>query len=459
VNKVTSYKAGAASVCITPDEPLWLAGYAARTTPALGKLTDLYAGALALEDDAGQRFVIASMDLIAITRAIAEPVAEAVEARHGLSRKQLLLTATHTHYAPEFRPEKQLFFNVPAEYGAKLPAVAAKLIEALTNVIDQALARLEPVRLFARKATAGFAHNRRRRGVKFGNPSTEDSFDHDVPVLDCVDAAGQRKAIVFGYACHNTTIPLEDERYCGDWAGFAKERLQQGNPGAAALFIPGAGAEPDPEPRGSIDLSRQYGQEMADAVQQALDRPGVEITGPMRVAFEEVRLPLQAVTHGQLEQMLASDDPPQRVKAKFLCDALDRGEKLVTSCSAPIQVVRFGNELLLIALGGEPVVDWAHKLRGGARSEEREAKSETQARGVNCGSLPPAPGSPIVWVAGYCNDMCEYIPTRRVQAEGGYEGGRANLWSSIPAPFTDDVEDRVTAAVHQLVKRVGGVVE
>ena len=130
------YKAGAATVCITPDEPLWLAGYAARTEPARGKISDLYASALALEDEDGQRFVIASMDLIAITPAIATSVVAAARMRHGLSREQLLLTATHTHYGPEFRPDKQVFFNIPDEYGAKLPAVAERLAAALTHVID-----------------------------------------------------------------------------------------------------------------------------------------------------------------------------------------------------------------------------------------------------------------------------------------------------------------------------------
>jgi hypothetical protein len=50
--------------------------------------------------------------------------------------------------------------------------------------------------------------------------------------------------------------------------------------------------------------------------------------------------------------------------------------------------------------------------------------------------------------------MFGYLPTRRLQAEGGYEGGRATLWSEIPAPFTEDVEDRITAAVRRLVGRV-----
>jgi neutral ceramidase len=452
-SKSLTYKAGTASVCFTPDEPFWLAGYAVRTAPARGQISDLFVSALALEDEAGQRLVIASAEIIAINAEIADRVADAMRARHGLSRHQLLLVATHTHYAPEFRPDKQLFFHIPDEYGAKIPAVAEKLVAAFTSAIDRALARLEPVRLFARKTTASFAHNRRRRGVKAGTPSTDDTLDQDVPVLDCVDASGNRKAIVFGYACHCTTIPPEDLRYCGDWAGFAKEQLQQTNPAATALFIPGPGADQDPEPRGSLELSRQYGQEIAHSVQEALDGPGIEIAGPIRVGWEDVRLSLQPITRDAITKMLNSDDPPQQVKAKFLIDQLERGEALITSYTAPIQVVHFGRELLLIALSGEPVVDWAHKFKHAAT--QRVPGGERGVRILNSDSLLPAPRSPLIWVAGYCNDIFDYVPTRRIQAEGGYEGGRANLWNWIPTPFTDDVEDRITAAVGRLVDQVG----
>jgi hypothetical protein len=445
MERVLSYKAGTASICITPDEPLWMAGFAARKAPARGKISDLYASALALEDDTGQRFVIVSADVIAITRAIADSVVEAVCSRHRLSGSQVLLAATHTHYGPEFRHDKQVFFNVPDQFAAAFESVSKKLVAALSQAIDQAIARLEPVTLVVRNTSASFAHNRRRHGIVDGRPSAEDILDHDVPVLDCVDARGNRKAIVFGYACHNTTIALEDLRYCGDWAGFAREELQQTFPGATALFIPGAGADQDPEPRGSLELSRRHGQEIAHAIQTALDSPGIAITGPIRAELDDVNLELEPVTQDRLRKMRDSDDPPQRVKARFLLDAHARGEELMTSYPAPVQVVRLGNELLIVALSGEPVVDWAHKIKQGAWSRAHEA-----GRPVSCSPLP-ALGSPLVWVAGYCNDMFGYLPTRRVQAEGGYEGGRANLWSSIPAPFTQDVEDRITDAVSRLV--------
>ncbi|HEX3599060.1 MAG TPA: neutral/alkaline non-lysosomal ceramidase N-terminal domain-containing protein, partial [Lacipirellulaceae bacterium] len=135
------YRAGAASECVTPDEPLWLAGYAVRTSPARGNISDLYASALALEDENGQRFVIASIDLIAITPAISTSVFEQLGARHGLRRERVLLTATHTHYGPEFRVDKQLFFNISDEFAGQFREVSIRLAAAIVRVIEQALQR------------------------------------------------------------------------------------------------------------------------------------------------------------------------------------------------------------------------------------------------------------------------------------------------------------------------------
>jgi hypothetical protein len=434
------FRAGAAKVCITPNEPLWLAGYASRTAPASGKLSDLYASALALEDAHGRRFVIVSIDLIAVTPTISGPAMEAVRQMFGLEREQLLLTATHTHYAPEFRPDKAVFFKIPEEYSAKLPRVADDIIAAIVQAIELGIEALEPARLFVRTTTVSFAHNRRRYGVVAGTPSSEDIVDHDVPLLDCVGKSGKRIAIVFGYACHNTTIPPEDGRYCGDWAGFAKEHIERLFPETTALFLPGAGADQNPEPSGSVELSLQHGREMAAAAELALCEPGFEITGSIYSVWTDVLLPLERTTPESIRAMRASNDQPQLVKAQFLHDSIARGETLITEYAAPVQVVRFGNELLLIALSGEPVVGWSRELKQELRNDY-SVSSATH-------------GAPVVWVAGYCNDMFGYLPTRRVQAEGGYEGGRANLWSWIPAPFTDDVEERIGRAVRRLVEQV-----
>ena len=83
---------------------------------------------------------------------------------------------------------------------------------------------------------------------------------------------------------------------------------------------------------------------------------------------------------------------------------------------------------------------------------EREAEEQGS---LSSDSRSLHPCSPLIWVAGYCNDIFDYVPTRRIQAEGGYEGGRANLWNWIPAPFTEDVEDRITRCRRQACRSGG----
>jgi hypothetical protein len=419
-----TWKAAAASAIFTPDEPVWLAGYAARTEPAKGKISDLRAKALALEDASGQRLLIVTVDLIAVQLGpIAAGVAEHLHHRHGLPRERIVMAASHTHYGPEIRPDKALFFGIPPQYSAKIDAAAARVRRAMCDAADQALAALQPVRLTARQTTATFADNRRKAG---------DVTDHDVPVLEVArEVDGKPLAVVFGYACHNTTIPPEDCRYCGDWAGFAQEQIEHEHRGCTALFVTGAAADQNPHPRGSVELSKNYGRELADAVTATLKSPGRAIAPHLHVALEHTPLPLQPVDRAELQTKLASPDMPVARKAKFLLDAIARNEKLITEYPAPIQAVRFGDELLLIALSGEPVNDYAHRFKQQFAADNR-----------------------VVWVAGYCNDMYGYVPTRRIQQEGGYEGGRANLWSWVPMPFDETVEQRVVDAVHRLAAKV-----
>jgi hypothetical protein len=70
-----TWKAGLAKVVITPEKPIWMSGYASRNKPSEGKVHDLYAKALALEDPAGGRMVVVTTDLVGLSRSVAEEVA------------------------------------------------------------------------------------------------------------------------------------------------------------------------------------------------------------------------------------------------------------------------------------------------------------------------------------------------------------------------------------------------
>src|SRR5688500_5255382 len=133
-----TWKAGTASTTFTPDEPLWLAGYAVRTNPSQGKLSDLRAKALALEDAAGERFLILTVDLIAVQLGpTAAGVAEHLQRRHGLPPPRVMMAASHTHYGPEIRPDKALFFNIPPEYAARIDTAAERVRRAMIDVADR----------------------------------------------------------------------------------------------------------------------------------------------------------------------------------------------------------------------------------------------------------------------------------------------------------------------------------
>src|SRR5947209_357169 len=108
-----TWKAGVAATVITPAEPMWLAGWAVRTEPSRGTLTDLSAKALALEDPQGRRLVLLTVDLIAVPRDLAAAVAAQVHERWGLPRERLMICASHTHCGPEIRPDKVPFFRIP----------------------------------------------------------------------------------------------------------------------------------------------------------------------------------------------------------------------------------------------------------------------------------------------------------------------------------------------------------
>jgi neutral ceramidase len=384
-----------------------------------------HAKALALEDvHQGDRLVLLTMDLIAVPGDIAAEVADEARRRWGLPREGLLIVASHTHSGPEIRPDKVPFFRIPPTFAEAIRPYVHGLVTRLVEVIGAAIDEIRPARLIVRQTSAPFAHNRRGAGA----------VDRDVPVLELIGEDGHRRAVVVGYACHNTAMPPADGRYCGDYAGFAQATLEEGGQADVAMFVPGAGADQDPEPRGSIDLARRHGRTLAEAVRGCLEAQGggVEIAGPLRVAFEEVPLDFLPIpSRAALRADAASDDLPRRTKAGYLLERLDRGETFAATYPCPLHVARLGDAFLLVAIGGEPVIDYAHQLK------RRYA----------------VPGR-VVWVAGYANDMFGYVPTARVLREGGYEGSRSVLWSALPAPFTEDTEPRIRDAFDRLVDRL-----
>ena len=138
-------------------------------------------------------------------------------------------------------------------------------MEQLVKLIEAASADSRPARLAYGEGKATFAINRRAgRTLKKGEPVDRSALvpvDHSVPVLQVTGAEGKVAAVLFGYACHNTTTPIY--HYNGDYAGYAQIALEAAHPGATALFMIGCGGDSNPDPRGKIELAEKYGKSPA----------------------------------------------------------------------------------------------------------------------------------------------------------------------------------------------------
>ena len=420
------WKAGAARIDITPEGPVWMAGYAARKKPSEGVSQHLFAKALAL-DDKGARLVIVTLDLIGVPRAVREGVERQVREKNGLRPEELLLNASHTHSGPAPYPRgvgDPAFVDRAAAYG--------KLLEGkIVTVIGDALAHLEPATLNYAHARAAFAMNRRLPvGTEIRNsPNPDGPVDHDVPVLRVNGADGKLKTLLFGYACHNTTTGFYTIN--ADYAGYAQAFLEENRPGVIALFLMGAGGDQNPYPRSvSLEQAAQHGRTLANAVEAALavtfQRP---IHGPLRSALGYADLEYADITRADLERRIQARDAAEKARAQDYLKQLEAGT-LPRSYPCPIQVVHFGPDLNLIAIGGETTVDYSLRLK-------RELAGSGRA----------------IWVAGYSNDVFGYLGSRRVIVEGGYEGYSANL-GRHPGPWATTSEDRIINLVYDLSRSI-----
>ncbi len=420
------WKAGVASVAITPEGPMWMAGYAARDKPSESKVHDLHAGALAIEDARGTRLVILTLDLISITRDTRDWLEKEVGRRYQLPPEGLLVNASHTHCGPEVRPNK---VYLPKERAEECRQYVAALQEKLAEGVGRALDDLAPASLSYTHARAGFAMNRRtptERGFR-NHPNPDGPVDHDVPVLLVRCGEDKLKAVLFGYACHSTTLSFY--QFCGDYAGFAKRYVEEAHPGTTALFLAGCGGDQNPYPRRTLELCQQHGRALANAVEAALETYPKPVAGPLALALDDVMLEFaEPPSRAQLEKEAESKNKWERMHAEALLEELDENGELRTTYPVPVQVVRFDEDLVLVAMPGETVIDYALRL-----------KSEL--------------AGPAVWVAGYSNDVFGYLPSLRVLEEGGYEGGGAMRYTSFPGPLAPSVEKRVLGKVHELAKQ------
>lgn len=426
------WKAGLSKAVITPDTSVWLAGYGGRRAPE-GKLHDLYMKALALEDGHGKRVVLITSDFQGVPKVMSDPVFDDLKDRLHLERDQVMFTFSHNHCGPRLGDDLVDYYPVEDEQVALVDAYTEKMIDLTVQLVGEALADLKPATLQQGNGHCTFAVNRRNNreadvpallanGTPLAGP-----VDHNVPILT-VTRDGNLAAIVFGYACHPTTLSFT--QWCGDYPGFAQIEIERLHPGAQAMFVNTCGADQNPLPRRTVELCEKYGHMLAAGVEEGLQGSFTPVSPGIKTAFELVELDyLATATREELEREIKEGGELRARWAKRMLARLDAGETLPGSYPYPVHAWKLGSEMLVIGQGAETVVDYALRFK-------REF-------------------GPGTWVLGYADDMIAYMPSRRVWEEGGYEGGWSLYEYGRPAyRWAGDIEDRISGAVHRVVAEV-----
>lgn len=427
--KDTGWKAGIARSIITPEQPLWMAGYASRTHPSVGKLTDLWAKALVLEDAHGKQAVLVTMDLVGIPKALSDHIRDELETRFHLSRSEIILNTSHTHTGPVLTDALVDIYPIDAAEQKKIDHYTDKLGDKIVALVGDALHKMMPAVLYAGNGVTRFQVNRRNndeatlaRQTALNGPN-----DYAVPVIKVTDNTGKVIAVAFGYACHNTT--LNGYKWSGDYAGFAQMDLEKAYPGATALFFQGCGANQNPLPRRSVALAKQYGQDLAAAVGAVINGEMRKLQPELSTAYGEVDLALSPPpTKETLTKKVVELPGYEKRWAERLLKKLEHGDTLRTSYPYPVALWRLGDQPL-VALGGEVVVEYAIELK--------------EIFGQD------------LFVLGYSNDVMAYIPTPAILREGGYEGASSQMVYGLPAAWRADIKNNILHEVLLLAGQLG----
>jgi len=422
------WQAGVARAIITPVEYMWMAGFAAREAPANGKLHDLWVKALALEDVRGNKGLLITSDIIGFDRSLSQSICDELQAEFALNRADIVLSSSHTHSGPVLN--NNLLGIYPPFNEEQLDQISEYrefLKDQVLVVAKRAFASRSAAKLSAGVGMARFAVNRRESGWEgdvLYKPEVKGPSDHAVPVIKITDDEDELIAVVFGYACHPTSLSIN--KWSGDYPGYAQLELEDLYPGATAMFFTAFGADQNPFPRGGILQTEQYGRELAIAVDRVLKDSLRMLSPSLTATYREIELNIAPPPDDEeLDQIIEAGAGWERRWALGIKEKKSLGEDLPDAYPHyPIQTWQLGSQIMIV-LGGEVVVDYTLRLR-------------------------EIHGNDLIFM-GYANDVMTYIPSERVLKEGGYEGKSAMWVYGHRGTWEPGLEDKI---IHEVAQQI-----
>ena len=431
-NIAATMEVGVAKVDITPQCPIRLSGFAARTKREADKvLRKLSAKAIAFGSDDQNKTILIAVEIIGIQSTVTRRVAEILSKAIGINPVQIAILVTHTHGSPEVGNllnilqcrgdyPSEYFFNSSLLLPDELIHIAEFnefLVKKLADVAIAAFNNRKPALVSWGKGKVSFAENRRTKGGP---------VDHSLPVLCIKNLDGSLRAIMANYACHGISLGPDINQIHGDWMGEAQNIIEERHPGCVAMIVIGCAGDLHPVRRDKVEFMKGYGKEIADEVDRVLSSNLVALNAPPMASMEWIKLPFAKVPTITWLIEKSKDTDIRGYYSRLALERILRGESLPKELNYPIQILNFDNRMAMINLGGEAVVDYAYLFKE-KYGDER------------------------IWINSYANDVSCYIPSLRILKEGGYEGETSMYWYNQPSPFAEIIEQKVAGKVNRLM--------
>jgi hypothetical protein len=419
---------GGASVSITPDAPVALAGQM-HTRVAKQVASPVTATALAIESRQGDKAldsaILVSCDLVAITdEVLAETRRHAKPLLPDFDVDKLVLSATHTHTAPVM---KEGDYEIPKD-GVMQPK---EYVDFLSTRIAEAASKAWSSRKPGR-AGWGLGHavvglNRRSvygdgRAQMYG-PTDRPDFraiegpeDHGVEVLFFWDHDGKLLATAVNVACPSQEVEGESSVNADFWhevreslrAKYGKDLLVLGWTGAAGDQSPHLMYRKRAEERMRAlrKLSRlnELSRRIVAAWEEAYEGARQEQHADAALAhkYATIRLPVRAITAAEAAEAKAkveslSKDPNNRTLVGWHQTVVDRFERQKAGTAEPFRM-----ELHVIRLGDVAIATNVFELYTDF--------------GIQMKARSPALQTFLIQLAG----PGSYLPTERAVRGGGY---------------------------------------
>ncbi|NUQ61477.1 MAG: neutral/alkaline non-lysosomal ceramidase N-terminal domain-containing protein [Pirellulales bacterium] len=391
-------RVGVAEADITPPEGFPMAGYY-HERRATGIRDPLKAKAIVFRSDTDQAAFVAC-DLTGIAADLSASVRRLASEKTGIPAAHIILTATHSHTAPDYSRDLYEYLGAPPEAGQD--RYSAKLISGIVDAIVRADKGVQPVALLAGSARqeTPISFNRRfvmrdgsvRTWMRLDNPEVVRAagpIDPEVGLLLVRAADGDRPlGVLTNFALHLDTVG--GTLWSGDYPFYVEQSLRQTlGPDVISIFGNGCCGDinhSDPTAK-AVNKTDFIGQSLAATVEKGLAKHLARIEQPvLRVRAGRVALPLQEITAADVARSLplvADAKAGKQVEffalvtayKTLILDRLRNREPLAASAdlmswglsrtcagvgdSLPVdvQVIAVGRDLAIVCLSGEVFVD------------------------------------------------------------------------------------------------------